>query len=55
MFQNRLVPFPVLGNLSQQTINLDTETLWQCNFGKLKNVFVATKPLESLYANEFKI
>ena len=39
----------------RQTINLDTEILWQYNFGTLKNVFVATKPLKSLYANEFKI
>ena len=37
-----------------KTINLDTEILCQYNFGKFKNVFVATKSLESHYTNEFK-
>ena len=52
MSRNRIVPFDVLG---RQTINLDTAILWQYNFGKFKNGFVATKSLESPYANKFKI
>ena len=47
--------FAVLVNLSQANHHLDNEILWQYNFGKLKDVIVATKPLESPYANEFKI
>ena len=39
----------------RKTINLDSKILWQYNFGNLKTVFVATKPLESPFANEFKI
>ena len=55
MSRNRLVPFAILGNLTQANLYLDTEILWQYNFGQLKNVFVATKSLESSYANEFKL
>ena len=37
--RNRLVPFAVLGDLSREKSNLDTEILWRYNFGKFKNVF----------------
>ena len=55
MSRNRLVPFAVLVIYHRQTITLDTEILSQYNFGKSKNIIVATKPLESPYANEVKI